>query len=216
MPRPDALCMQCGALERHRLAWLYLERRTDLFDGHSKAMLHVAPELCFQRRFRKRVGAGYVAADLDSPRAAVRMDVTDIQYPDGFFDVIFCSHVLEHVPDDRRAMREFLRVLKPGGWAILLVPVTADRTVEDPSVTDPAERLRRFGQEDHVRRYGPDYADRLREAGFDVSVTRVPDLVSAADAVRMGLTPAAGDIFHCTRPAGGGAHPALEAVRSVQ
>src|SRR5262249_12426105 len=84
-------------------------------------------------------------------------------------------HVLEHVPDDRRAMREFYRVLKPGGWAILLVPITVERTFEDPAVVDPAERLRLFGQEDHVRRYGPDYGDRLSEAGFAVSGVNVSE-----------------------------------------
>src|SRR5205823_10364596 len=127
----------------------------------------------------------------------VAMDITAIQFPDESFDVIYCSHVLEHVPDDRRAMREFHRVLKTGGWAILLVPITAERTVEDPSVLDPAERLRLFGQEDHVRRYGPDYTDRLREAGFEVAEVAVTDLVNAADARRMGLLQATGVIHHC-------------------
>lgn len=199
-PRADAQCPRCGALERHRLVWLYFQRRTDLFDGRPKRVLHVAPELCLQPRLRRRLGSGYLTADLESPRAAVRMDVTDIRYPDESFDVVFCSHVLEHVPDDRRAMREFFRVLKGGGWAILLVPITAAATFEDPAVTDPAERLRLFGQEDHVRRYGPDYVDRLREAGFAVSTTGIADLASPDDIVRMALTPAAGDIFHCTKP----------------
>ena len=202
VPRPDALCMHCGALERHRLAWLYLERRTELFDGRPKRMLHVAPEDAFERRLRRALGEGYLTADLSEARAMVAMDVEDIQMPDGSFDVIFCSHVLEHVRDDRRAMREFFRVLRPGGWAVLLVPITAEKTVEDPTVTDPAERLRRFGQDDHVRRYGPDYVDRLREAGFTVTVTRVPDLATPEEAERMALTPAAGEIYFCTKPAG--------------
>ena len=201
VPRPDALCMHCGALERHRLAWLYLERRTDLFDGRPKRMLHVAPEYAFEPRLRKALGQGYLTADLEEWRAMVAMDIENIQMPDGSFDVVFCSHVLEHVADDRRAMREFCRVLKPGGWAILLVPITAEATVEDPSVTDPAERLRLFGQDDHVRRYGPDYVDRLREAGFNVATTRASDLVPADEAARMGLTPAAGEIYFCTKHA---------------
>jgi Methyltransferase domain len=201
-PRPDAMCPHCGALERHRLVWMYFERRTDLFDGRPKRVLHVAPEWCLQARLRRRLRGGYLAADLDSPRAAVAMDVTDIRYPDESFDVIFCSHVLEHVPDDRRAMAEFHRVLKQDGWAVLLVPITADATFEDPAVVDPAERLRLFGQEDHVRRYGPDYEDRLRDAGFQVATTRIHDLVSPQDAVRLGLTPAAGDIFCCTKSSG--------------
>jgi SAM-dependent methyltransferase len=199
VPRSDALCVHCGALERHRLAWLYLQRRTDLFDGRPKKMLHVAPEPAFERRLRAALRDGYLTADL-SGRAMVAMDVEDIRMPDASFDVIFCSHVLEHVHDDRKAMREFLRVLKPDGWAILLVPIMADATFEDPTVTDPAERLRLFGQADHVRRYGPDYVDRLREAGFAVTTTRVSDLASPEEAARMGLTHATGEIYHCTRP----------------
>jgi SAM-dependent methyltransferase len=208
VPRADAMCMHCGALERHRLAWLYLQRRSDLFDGRPKKMLHVAPEHAFEPRLRKALGAGYLTADLEEGRAMVAMDVENIRMPDGSFDVVFCSHVLEHVDDDRRAMREFYRVLKPGGWAVLLVPITAEKTVEDPSITDPAERLRRFGQDDHVRRYGPDYVDRLREAGFTVTVTRVADLATPEEADRMALTPAAGEIHFCTN--GGSTQKASE------
>jgi SAM-dependent methyltransferase len=100
----------------------------------------------------------------------VKMDITDIQYPDDTFDVIYCSHVLEHVQDDRKAIGEFYRVLKPGGWAILQVPITADTTFEDPKIINPKERERLFGQYDHARRYGPDYKDRLMEPGFSVTV----------------------------------------------
>jgi hypothetical protein len=195
--RRNALCPHCQSLERHRLVWLYFNRATDLFDGRERAMLHVAPEPSIESRLRARLGPGYLTADLFNPRAMVRMDITAIVYPDDYFDVIYCSHVLEHVPDDRRAMAEFFRVLKPGGWAVLLVPITADVTYEDPTIVTAAGRLHAFGQEDHVRRYGPDYADRLREAGFEVRVTTVADLCDAEEAARMGLTPASGEIFHC-------------------
>jgi ubiquinone/menaquinone biosynthesis C-methylase UbiE len=127
------------------------------------------------------------------------MDITDIQYEDQSFDVIYCSHVLEHVQNDKKALRELFRVLKNDGWAILLVPITSETTVEDPSIVDPIERLRAFGQEDHVRKYGRDYVDRLREAGFTVEITKVDDLVCADEAVRMGLTPASGEVYHCTK-----------------
>jgi len=127
------------------------------------------------------------------------MDITDIQYPDKTFDVIYCSHVLEHITDDKGAIREFYRVLKSDGWAILLVPITADKTFEDPSVTDQAERLKLFGQEDHVRRYGPDYVERLEEAGFNVKVTYPSDLLQIEDITRMGITNAAGAIYYCTK-----------------
>ncbi|MEE8105925.1 MAG: methyltransferase domain-containing protein [Planctomycetota bacterium] len=197
-PRPDAICPRCGSVERHRLLWLHL-KDTDLFDGSRKTVLHVAPERALEPIFRAHLGDAYLTADLSNPRAMVKMDVTKIAYPDASFDVIYCSHVLEHVPDDHAAMREFHRVLKPSGWAILLVPVTVAQTEEDLAITDPAERLRRYGQDDHVRRYGPDFKDRLEAAGFQVTVTRAADLADDAGRTRMGLTPAAGDIFHCTR-----------------
>lgn len=199
VPRNDAQCLHCGSLERHRLSWLFIHARTDLFDGRSKTMLHVGPEPCLAERFQQRLGDRHLSADIRDDRAMIPMDVTDIRYPDESFDVIYCSHVLEHVEDDKLAMRELFRVLHKAGWAILLVPITSDRTFEDPSVTDPQDRLAAFGQEDHVRRYGPDFADRLREAGFTVEVTTVADVVAADDAVRMGLTPASGEIYYCTK-----------------
>lgn len=112
----------------------------------------------------------YLTADLESPLAKVRFDVQQIPFPDGSFDVVFCNHVLEHVPDDRAAMREIHRVMRRGGWGVLMVPVdeNRERTFEDDTITDPAERTRVFGQYDHRRVYGRDYADRLREAGFGV------------------------------------------------
>jgi ubiquinone/menaquinone biosynthesis C-methylase UbiE len=172
---------------------------TDLFDGDTKHVLHVAPEPAFEPRMKKQLGAGYVTADLDDSTAMVRMDITDIHYPDESFDVIYSAHVLEHVPDDRKAMREFHRVLRQDGWAILLVPITADTTVEDRSVTDSAERLRLFGQEDHVRRYGPDYRERLEEAGFEVTVTHPSSFLKPDEIERMGISQAAGEIYHCTK-----------------
>jgi len=200
IPREDAECPRCGALERHRFLWLYLLRKTNLFDGTPRKVLHVAPERCLEARLKKMLGKHYVTADLSRRRhPMVKMDITHIEYPDQSFDVIYCSHVLEHVPDDRRAMSEFSRVLKDDGWALLLVPITVEKTFEDPSIIDPKDRLRVFGQADHVRRYGLDYFDRLREAGFSVETIRVSDVASSEEAVRMGLTPACGDIYCCTK-----------------
>lgn len=142
---------------------------------------------------------GYVTADLQNP-ADFQWDITAIPQPDASFDVIYCSHVLEHVYEDRKAMSEFYRVLKPGGWAVLNVPITDEVTFEDPSVTDPAERLRVFGQKDHVRRYGPDYVDRLREAGFQVETVYPRDLFSIDELERLTLnSAAAGEVFYCTK-----------------
>lgn len=199
IPRADAKCPFCGSLERHRLVWLYFKRKTDLFDGRPKQVLHVAPEPVFENQLKKLLGNKYLTADLYDPTAMVKMDITDIRYPDNTFDVIYCSHVLEHVVDDLRAMREFYRVLKPGGWAILLVPITTKKTFEDPTVTDPKERLKLFGQEDHLRRYGIDYLERLKNAGFTVNIIKASDFMQDKEIVSMGITEAAGEIYYCTK-----------------
>lgn len=151
-------------------------------------------------------GVRYVTADLDSPLADDRVDIGSLPYADGTFDGLLCSHVLEHVDDDRRAMREMLRVLRPGGWAIILAPVEPGRaaTFEDPSVTDEGQRRRLFGQADHLRIYGSDLADRLEEVGFRVCVERFADELPAATARRMRLKVEDDPIFFCTKggPAG--------------
>jgi SAM-dependent methyltransferase len=165
------------------------------------SVLHVAPEACLEPRLRSLIGRGYVTADVRPGRADLTMDVMNIQSPDETYDRIICSHVLEHVDDDRQAMREFRRVLKTDGEAYLLVPITnGERTYEDPAITDPRDRERAFGQRDHVRKYGRDYLERLRACEFDVEVLRVSDLAGPEDAERMGLAPvSAGEIYVCRR-----------------
>jgi len=198
--RSDAKCPWCGALERHRLTILFLNEKTDLFDGKSKRFLHVAPESMYTRIFSQAAGDGYLTADLMASGVMEKMDITDIQHPDESFDVIYCSHVLEHVPDDRKAISEFYRTLKSGGWAILNVPITADKTFEDPSITDPKERLRLFGQDNHVRRYGPDYKDRLAAAGFVVTRFSPEDLMAKSEVIQQGMSnEATGDVFYCAK-----------------
>ena len=199
-PRTDARCPLCGALERHRLVMNFLRKETDLFNGQPRDFLHIAPEIAFERIFSKAAGRGYLTADIAAEGVMEKMDITDIQHPDESFDIIYCSHVLEHVQEDRTAMREFFRVLRPSGWAVLNVPVTADVTYEDPSITDPDERVRLFGHHDHVRRYGPDYRDRLEEAGFVVTAYSAEDLLSGKEVEKQGLAnEAAGDIFYCRK-----------------
>jgi ubiquinone/menaquinone biosynthesis C-methylase UbiE len=162
-------------------------------------MLHVAPEQAFENLLKHHLDSGYLTADLHKSGAMVRMDITDIEYADDTFDVIYCSHVLEHIPDDRQAIRELLRVLKSDGWAVLLVPITADKTFEDPSVTEPTDRLRLFGNKDHVRKYGPDFVERLKEGGFRVKVITASDFLTEQETGLMGITEAAGDIYYCTK-----------------
>jgi len=164
-------------------------------------MLHIAPERPFEVALSKLLGAGYVSADLLKPNVRVRVDITHLPFPNDSFDVVLCSHVLEHVQDDLQAMQEFTRVLKLRGWALIMVPHFPEigKTFEDPSVTDPAERLKLFGQEDHVRVYGDDFVSRLQNAGFEVRVMRSADFLSQKDIARFNITPLSGDIFLCTK-----------------
>ncbi len=175
--RRNALCPGCLALERHRLLWLWLERESGLIaqttpPAAAPHVLHIAPEACLARKFEQLLPPDhYITADLESPLAKVRMDVQHIPFPAGTFDIVLCNHVLEHVADDRRAMRELHRVTRSGGRGVLLAPVDLARehTFEDNTITDPSERTRIFGQYDHRRIYGRDYADRLRRAGWQVA-----------------------------------------------
>lgn len=184
-PREDALCPRCLALERHRLLWLYLERETRLAEERPR-LLHVAPEAALMRRFRRLYGDvpdRYVTADLESPLADLHFDIQHIPLADASFDAVICNHIMEHVEDDRQAMRELYRILRAGGWGIVLSPVDLSRaaTFEDDTVTDRDERTRLFGQYDHRRVYGRDYALRLAEAGFEVEDRDYAAELSAAE-----------------------------------
>jgi SAM-dependent methyltransferase len=187
------------SLERHRGLWLFLERETAFFSAPLR-VLHFAPEICFASRFRKLANLDYVAADLSSPLADHQVDLHELPFRDSDFDVIICNHVLEHVADDRRCMRELRRVLCPKGFALLNVPLDPSRaiTFEDPSVVDPRERQRLYGQGDHVRLYGADYVDRLREAGFRVDVKDYVRRFSAEEIQKYRLD-AADKLFYAVR-----------------
>jgi SAM-dependent methyltransferase len=157
------------SLERHRLFWLYLKNETPFFTQNLR-VLHFAPEQAFFKRFRKMENLNYTTTDLNSPIADVKADICDLPFDANSYDFIFCNHVLEHIPDDKKAMQELFRVLKPGGTAIIQVPYEASRKIsfEDNSITNPKERAKIFGQYDHVRVYGMDYFEKLREIGFHV------------------------------------------------
>jgi len=167
--RENVLSPSTLSLERHRLLWLYLKNETDFFTTPKK-VLHFAPEQAFYKRFKKMKHLNYTTTDLESPLADVKADICDLPFADNEFDVIFCNHVLEHIPDDTKAMQELFRVLKKGGMGIFQVPQELDRatTFEDNSITDKKERAKIFGQYDHVRIYGRDYFDKLRSIGFKV------------------------------------------------
>ncbi len=175
--RPNVLSPGTLSLERHRLLWLYLQNETDFFkpelvsESTKLRVLHMAPEQCFLKRFKKLQHIDLVTADLYSPIVDVKADILDLPFDDNSFDIIFCNHVLEHIEDDKKAMQELYRVLKKGGVGIFQIPQDYSRkkTYEDFSITSPEERAKHFGQYDHVRVYGSDYFDRLRAVGFTVN-----------------------------------------------
>lgn len=191
--RANALCPNCGSLERTRMFWLLLKQKNGFFEKQ-KRILHVAPERALFNFFSNSNKFEYHPADKftkgwEYPKGTENLDVTEINHPNDHFDFILCSHVLEHVPDDRKAMRELFRVMKPGGFGILQVPIEENRptTYEDFSITDPRQRLIHFGQFDHVRIYGIDYYDRLKEAGFEVEIVDFWNNLSPNERFKFGL-----------------------------
>jgi predicted SAM-dependent methyltransferase len=167
--RKNVLSPSTLSLERHRLLWLYLKNETSFFTKPLK-VLHFAPEQCFLKRFRALNNLEYTTTDLLSPIADVKADICNLPFEDNSYDVILCNHVLEHIPDDTKAMQELYRVMKPGGWGVFQVPqdLNRDITFEDNTITDRKERTKIFGQYDHVRIYGRDYFNKLRSIGFKV------------------------------------------------
>lgn len=167
----NRLCPNCLSLERHRLLWLFLQNETDFFTKKIK-LLHIAPEQPFLKRFSSMANIEYTTADLESPIADVKLDIQAMPFGEAEFDVVFANHVLEHIPDEKKALTEVYRVLKPGGWAIMQVPLDVNReeTYEDDSITDRTEREKHFGQYDHLRVHGLDFAERLKTGGFTVEV----------------------------------------------
>ncbi len=196
----DGYCPRCNSKARHRRIWLYLEEKMKLSEVERR-VLEVAPWPSFARRLRSMPNISFEGLDLDpgSPHATIVGDARAIPFPDGEFDLVLCVHVLEHVEEDRRVMSELHRVLKPGGVAIVSVPMRLDRpTHEDPTITDPQERQRVFGEYFHVRWYGPDIRDRLSAAGF--LVTLDPASGVPADVLqKFGLRDDE-NIFHCVKP----------------
>ena len=196
-PRPDAKCPVCGALERHRLSATFFGRHPELLAGLDH-VLHVAPERPVTRLLQSWTRKSYITFDLYDDNVAVQGDLTAMPFDSHGFDAIYCSHVLEHVPDDGKAIEELHRVLRPGGWAIIQVPITREATFEDLSVTDPERRRQLFGQPDHVRVYGYDFPERLAKARFSVKVERPQAGLGPATMTRCGLNTRE-SIFFCRK-----------------
>ena len=183
-PRPDALCPQCGSVERHRLLKLFLDEHRSLISG--KRVLHFAPERTITQLLKSLEPAVYQSADLFKP-ADLKLNIEQIELPDASVDAIICCHVLEHV-DDRRALRELRRILTPGGTLIAMVPLVEgwDETFEPADVTTPEERMFYFGHPGHLRFYGRDFVERMAVAGFKVSAFAADGRRSPQAALRRG------------------------------
>jgi SAM-dependent methyltransferase len=196
----DDVCPRCLSNARERLAYLYLKTRSDLFTGPLR-LLHIAPEPNIARVFGAQPNLKYVTADLFETNVMTRFDIMTLPFADNTFDAVICNHVLEHVSDDRVAMAELYRVLQPGGWALLQVPIALalEKTIEDPSAKTEADRIRVFGQSDHVRLYNAvDYVERLQATGFSVSLINYASELGEGATNKYALVPEE-QIFVCTR-----------------
>lgn|SRR5574344_940176 len=199
--RRNASCLKCGAHDRERLIFVYLKYVAKIFDGKTLSILHMAPEQRISAKILECHDLEYVCGDLFTegytyPDYVKNMNLLALPIENDRFDIVICNHVMEHIPEDTKAMSEIFRVLKPGGFAILQVPISysTDKTIEDFSITNPDERKRRFGKSDHCRIYGLDYIDRLKSVGFEVDMKNI-----SKDFPQFALNPEE-NIFICTKP----------------
>ena len=186
--RDNALSPGTLSLERHRLLWLYLNNETNFFSKTLK-VLHIAPEQCFYNLFKNLKNINYTTFDLNSPLADIKGDICNLPFKENSFDFILCNHVLEHINDDNKAMKELYRVLNKNGTAILQVPINqkSSKTFEDSSIVDKKERIEKFGQYDHIRLYGLDYFKKLESFGFKVDPLKYSKEFTESEIIKYGL-----------------------------
>jgi SAM-dependent methyltransferase len=197
-PRSNRACPSCGSLQRHRVLAFYLRRELNI-SAASRRILHVAPERAIRSVLGSLRSGSYVTIDVKQPTVSARADLARLPFPDAAFNIIICSHVLEHIPNDVACMAEMQRVLTASGRALIMVPVKRQlsATLEDPSLTDPDERLAVYGHREHVRYYGSDVADRLRTAGFAVDEVDMVDHLAPGEAERAVVRP--GELIYVCR-----------------
>jgi SAM-dependent methyltransferase len=197
--RKNARCLTCDSLERHRLLWKYITEEKKLLEPKSKIkVMHFAPEKSFYDILSDHPNIEYVPCDFVPEQynyggkvSLTKVNITEIPFPDNHFDVVLCAHVLEHIPDDIKAMSELRRVMKPTGWGVFQVPIdyTREKTYEDFTITSPAARKKAFGRKSHVRWYGQDYKDRLKSVGLKVTEDDYVKRFSKQDLFKYGLVP---------------------------
>jgi SAM-dependent methyltransferase len=195
--RKNARCLACDSLERHRLIWKFIDEKKCILGKNTRSrLMHFGPEKAFYDIFSEQCNIEYVPCDFvpeqykyNGKVGLIKVDITDIPFEDDYFDVILCTHVLEHIPDDIKAMSELRRVMKPGGWGIFQVPIdySREKTYEDFSITSRRGRKKAFGRGDHMRWYGRDYKDRLSSVGFKVTEDDYVKHFSPDELTRFGL-----------------------------
>lgn len=200
--RKNSRCPNCESLERHRLLWMYFENKTNLYKDNLR-VLHVAPETVFFHLFKKQKNIDYYPCDIYNklyPNGTIYFDLLNHNLPDNSFDTIICNHVFQYIDDDKKAMQNIYKLMKPGGWAILQVPINtkSKSTYENNLITDPLEREKEFGLKEHVRYYSFDYADKLRDIGFNVCVDDYSAEFTIEENYRYGFWQ--GDsVYYCTK-----------------
>lgn len=206
--REPILCPRCRSTGRDRMFWFFWEKHQELLQP-GMSILHIAPEDVLYRRFKNIPGVNYVAGDKflpqfanTYPKGTIYVDLTDMgQFADNSFDFIYCSHVLEYIKDDRKALSELFRVMKPGKSGIISVPINYGHlvTLEDETITDPLEQERLYGDKGHLRYYGTDYMDKVKEAGFQTEFVPITDFISIEMIEKSALEPR--DVIHlCRKP----------------
>ncbi|MEJ7735789.1 MAG: methyltransferase domain-containing protein [Chitinophagaceae bacterium] len=199
---PNRLCLECDSLERDRLLWMYLEKRTNLYKEPVR-LLHVAPERLFFKKFSSLETIDYHPVDMypsHYPEGTKFLDLLNNDVPSNSYDAIICNHVFQYIEEDKKAMKAVYEMLQPGGWAILQVPIDWKRevTYEDYTITDPKERERVYGLSEHVRWYGRDYPARLESIGFKVRADDFIESFTQAEIARYGFWKGQ-RIFYCVK-----------------
>lgn len=184
--RPNAVCPGCGSFERHRLLWEAIKKLKSINKiKHGGRVLHVAPEVPLEKKLKKLYT--YFSLDINNISSMTTADLTNLPFNGDLFHAVICNHVLEHIKDDHKAMEELFRIMKPGGWGSIQVPIAGQKTFEDFSVTNPTDRERLFGQKDHVRKYGMDYVNRLKNVGFKVIFIRKHEILDPFQQKRLSI-----------------------------
>ena len=186
---PNCICPSCNAYDRERWIHYVLKNKLHLYEASGR-VLHFAPERVLLKFMSQSKNIDYYTCDITPGRAMHIVDITDIQFRDNTFDYVICNHVLEHIPDEQKAISEVLRVLKPDGKWIFSFPICTDmQTYEDPTVVSEEDRLQKFGQEDHVRLYGYDYKERFEAHGLNLEFFSPQDELSAEEIEKYGFIP---------------------------